>query len=100
MNKIFKNKNLQNCTKKVDFLCKNVNMYQGSKNAIYKKRNIRKIYFYLSSDSYHNIMKSKLDIGVHKNFDLEQEEYCFDLNAINTTVTLNLGVRYRLWKKV
>lgn len=39
-------------------------------------------------DSYNNIVKSKLDIGVHKNFDLKQEEYCFDLNAINTTVTL------------
>ena len=33
-------------------------------------------------------MKSKLDIGVHKNFDLEQEEYCFDLNAINSSATL------------
>ena len=40
------------------------------------------------NDSYNNTMKSKLDIGVHKNFDLEQEEYCFDLNAINTTATL------------
>ncbi len=40
------------------------------------------------SDSYNNTMKSKLDIGVHKNFDIEQEEYCFDLNAINTTATL------------
>ena len=40
------------------------------------------------NDSYNNTMKSKLDIGVHKNFDLEQEEYCFDLSAINTTVTL------------
>lgn len=39
-------------------------------------------------DSYNNIMKSKLDIGVHKNFDLEQEEYCFDLNAINSSATL------------
>ena len=40
------------------------------------------------NDSYNNTMKSKLDIGVHKNFDLEQEEYCFDLSAINTTATL------------
>ncbi len=40
------------------------------------------------NDSYNNTMKSKLDIGVHKNFNLEQEEYCFDLNAINTTATL------------
>lgn len=40
------------------------------------------------NDSYNNTMKSKLDIGVHRNFDLEQEEYCFDLNSINTTATL------------
>lgn len=40
------------------------------------------------NDSYNNTMKSKLDIGVHRNFNLEQEEYCFDLNAINTTATL------------
>ena len=40
------------------------------------------------NDSYNNTMKSKLDIGVYKNFNLEQEEYCFDLNAINTTATL------------
>ena len=40
------------------------------------------------NDSYNNSMKSKLDIGVHKNFDIKQEEYCFDLNAINTTATL------------
>lgn len=31
---------------------------------------------------------SKLDIGVHKDFDIEQEEYCFDLNTINESVTL------------
>lgn len=40
------------------------------------------------NDSYNNTMKSKLDIGVHKNFDLEQEEYCFDLNALNATAIL------------
>lgn len=40
------------------------------------------------SDSYKNTMKTKLDIGVHKNLDLEQEEYCFDLNTLNTTATL------------
>ncbi len=40
------------------------------------------------NDSYNNTMKSKLDIGVHKNFGIEQEEYCFELNAINTTATL------------
>ena len=40
------------------------------------------------SDSYNNIMNTKLDIGVHKNFDITQEEYCFDLDAINSTANL------------
>lgn len=39
-------------------------------------------------DSFNNIMSTKLDIGVHKNFDLEQDEYCFDLSSINSTATL------------
>ncbi len=33
-------------------------------------------------------MKTKLDIGVHKNFDIKQDEYCFDLNIINSNATL------------
>lgn len=33
-------------------------------------------------------MNTKLDIGVHKNFDITQEEYCFDLDAINSTANL------------
>lgn len=40
------------------------------------------------SDSFKNKMSTKLDIGVHKNFDITQDEYCFDLNAINSTATL------------
>ena len=40
------------------------------------------------SDSYNNTMTTKLDIGVHKNFDIMQDEYCFDLHAIDSTATL------------
>lgn len=31
------------------------------------------------SDDNGNILKSKIDIGVHKNVQIEQEEYCFDV---------------------
>ena len=31
------------------------------------------------SDSNNNTLKSKIDIGVHKNVQIEQEEYCFDV---------------------
>ena len=34
-------------------------------------------------DSNNYRIDSKLDIGVHKDFDIEQEEYCFDLDTIN-----------------
>lgn len=31
------------------------------------------------SDDYGNTVRSKVDIGVHKHFDLEQDTYCFDI---------------------
>ncbi len=31
------------------------------------------------SDSFGNSIDGKIDIGIHKDFDLKQEEYCFDL---------------------
>lgn len=33
-------------------------------------------------------VSAKLDIGVHKNFDIKQEEYCFNLEAINESAIL------------
>ena len=42
----------------------------------------------LIKDKNYNKIETKLDIGVHKNFDIEQDEYCFDLNNINENVTL------------
>lgn len=31
------------------------------------------------TDEYGNSLESKIDIGVHKDLDIEQEEYCFDI---------------------
>lgn len=39
-------------------------------------------------DSYNNVISTKLDIGIHKNMDIMQEEYCFELKEINTVATL------------
>lgn len=39
-------------------------------------------------DNYENIINSKLDIGVHKEFNIEQDEYCFDMNIINKRANL------------
>lgn len=47
----------------------------------------KRVYISLS-DSNNYRVDSKLDIGVHKDFDIEQEEYCFDLDIINESATL------------
>ena len=33
------------------------------------------------SDNFENVFPTKLDIGVHKDIDIKQDEICFDLNA-------------------
>lgn len=39
-------------------------------------------------DSFNYRIDTKLDIGVHKNLDIKQEEYCFNFDVINKSVTL------------
>ena len=38
-------------------------------------------------DSYNNTITTKLDIGVHKNFDILQDEYCFNFKK-NRKITM------------
>lgn len=38
----------------------------------------KRVYIEISDDT-DKIIKSKIDLGVHKNLDIEQEEYCFDI---------------------
>ncbi len=40
------------------------------------------------SDNFGNVFSTKLDIGVHKNMDIEQDELCFDLGNYSKTVML------------
>lgn len=42
-------------------------------------------------------INSKLDIGVHKDFDIKQEEYCFQMDAINETVTLLINSKEQIF---
>lgn len=48
-------------------------------------------------DSNNYRIDSKLDIGVHKDFDIEQEEYCFDLDTINESVTLFINSKEQIF---
>ena len=47
-------------------------------------------------DSFGNKIGAKLDIGVHNNLDIEQEEYCFELNGIKDNVTLFMNSKEQM----
>lgn len=49
--------------------------------------NGKRVYIIIK-DNYSNLISSKLDIGVHKNFDLIQDEYCFNFDIISQSATL------------
>ena len=40
------------------------------------------------TDKYGNTIKSKIDIGVHKHMEIEQDEYCFDVCLDDSGATL------------
>ena len=40
------------------------------------------------SDNFGNVFSTKLDIGVHKDIDIDQDELCFDLGIDSNSVTL------------
>lgn len=48
-------------------------------------------------DEYNNKINSKLDIGIHKQFDIKQEEYCFDLNIINQSVSILINSKEQIF---
>lgn len=47
----------------------------------------KRVYIKITDDNNYNIT-TKMDIGVHKLFDLKQEDYYFDFNIINNGVSL------------
>lgn len=47
----------------------------------------KRVNIVLKDENNFNV-SAKLDIGVHKNFDIKQEEYCFNLEAINESIML------------
>ena len=49
------------------------------------------------SDKYGNSINTKLDIGVHKLFELEQKEYYFDLSLINKQINLLINSKEQIF---
>ena len=47
-------------------------------------------------DSNNFSVSAKLDIGVHKNFDIKQDEYCFNLEAIKESATLIINSKEQI----
>ena len=56
----------------------------------------RRVYITLIDSNNYRI-DSKLDIGVHKDFDIEQEEYCFELDIINESATLFINSKEQIF---
>lgn len=47
-------------------------------------------------DEFGYEITSKLDIGIHKNFDIMQDEYCFNLDTISESVTLIINSKEQM----
>ena len=55
--------------------------------------------FILIKDDYDNTIESKIDLGVHKHLDIEQEEYCFDIAFDNDGASLLINSREQMFSE-
>lgn len=60
--------------------------------------NGRRVYIKIS-DTNNYIIDTKLDIGIHKLFELEQDDYCFSLDGIGDGVSLFINSPEQLSKE-
>ena len=58
----------------------------------YKRKRVNVIL----KDEKNSSISAKLDIGVHKNFDIKQDVYCFNLEAINESATLVINSKEQI----
>ena len=56
----------------------------------------KRVYIELN-DEYGNKLNNKIDLGVHKEFDIEQDEYYFNLNFIDDTVSLLINSKEQIF---
>ena len=49
------------------------------------------------TDSKGHSLKSKMDLGVHKNIQIEQEEYCFDIACYDGSATLLINSKEQMF---
>ena len=48
-------------------------------------------------DIHGNLIESKIDLGVHKHMEIEQEEYCFDIAFDNEGASLLINTREQMF---
>ncbi len=48
-------------------------------------------------DTYGNLIESKIDLGVHKHIEIEQEEYCFDIAFDDEGASLLINTREQMF---
>ena len=48
-------------------------------------------------DNYGNVLENKLDLGVHKQFDIKQDEYCFNINFMSDSVCLLINSKEQIF---
>ena len=53
--------------------------------------------FVAISDDAGDSIESKIDLGVHKNLDIEQEEYCFDIACYDGSATLLINSKEQMF---
>lgn len=49
------------------------------------------------TDIYNTALDSKIDLGVHKRFEIEQEEYCFDISLQESRVSLLINSKEQMF---
>lgn len=55
----------------------------------------KRVYVQLTDENEYSI-SSKLDIGVHKYFNIEQDEYCFDFSIIDESISLLINSKEQI----
>ncbi len=48
-------------------------------------------------DTYGNVIESKIDFGVHKHMEIEQEEYCFDIAFDDEGASLLINTKEQMF---
>lgn len=48
-------------------------------------------------DTHGNLIESKIDLGVHKHMEIEQEEYCFDIAFDDEGASLLINTREQMF---